>query len=70
MLSSLTEFPNPGSEAIIVATAQSVRIQQQCADGTLLVTGKGVTGRRVAPGDLIPRLQRRAADFLPRRGRG
>ena len=74
MLNSLTEFPNPGSEAIIIATAQEVRVTQHCADGTLLVTGKNVTGKRVAIGDLIPRLQTRASDVLRRpyysRGRG
>lgn len=53
MLKVSTEFPQPGSHALLKAGRKRVRITQANADGTLLVSGDSGT-KTVTLGELLP----------------
>lgn len=54
MLKVVATYPNPGSFARIPGHAKPVRITQNMPDGMVLVTGEGVSGRRIEKSALRP----------------
>lgn len=59
MLKAVTTFPDPGSYARLPGHKTPVRIMQNLPDGTVLVSGEGITGRRVPPSQLTAHHERR-----------